>query len=72
MNPIKILFFLLSIIFVLFFWITVLTTLYKEDENKWKAALGLVTLLTVSLCLYLSYYIPYSIYWLMVNWDWRW
>lgn len=71
MNPIKILIFLLSIMFVLYFWITILTTCYKEDKKMFRAPFALVTLLIVSLCLYLSYYIPYSIYWLMINWDWR-
>lgn len=71
MNPIKMLFFLLSIIFVLFFWITILSVCYKEDKKVFGVPFMLVTILTVSLCLYLSYYIPYSIYWLMINWDWR-
>lgn len=71
MNPIKILFFLLSIMFILFFWITLLSVCYKEDKKMFGVPFALATILTVSLCLYLSYYIPYSIYWLMINWDWR-
>ena len=70
MNPIKITIFLFSLEFVEMFWLITLSTLYKADKKIWTIPFGIVTLLNSITIGCLSFYIPYSVYWLMKMWRW--
>lgn len=69
MNPIKWTIFYLVLEMVLFFWLKVLMILYKEKQVKFLY----VFIITFNLIfiLLLSFQIPYSVYWWLMNY-WRW
>lgn len=72
MNPIKFLFFLLSLAFVSWFWLKISIALTNTYQNLFTSLLNIiVTVFNMATILYLTYQIPYSIYWLMMNWGWE-
>lgn len=72
MNPIKFLFFLLSLAFVGWFWLGVTSSIFEKDKHPITAlCLGIAFIYSFATTLYLTYQIPYSIYWLMMNWGWE-
>jgi hypothetical protein len=72
MNPIQTSIFLLSIAIIIFMWISVFAEIDKTSKlgRGFKLFCGVLATLEISLAIYLSVYIPYSIYWLMSIWNW--
>lgn len=73
-NPVKTVIFYLSLFFVSFFWMNFFTAMYKRsDERKSKIIITITfvfTIMVLALSILLTYYIPYSVWWLMNYWRW--
>ena len=72
MNPIKTAIFLLTIAIIIFAWLFVLAVVYNEEYmgKGFKIIYGALAIVEISFVVYLSVYIPYSVYWLMSIWNW--
>ena len=72
MNPIKTAIFLLTIAIIIFAWLLILAAVDNENDlgRGFKLIYGALAIVEISFVVYLSVYIPYSVYWLMSIWKW--
>lgn len=72
MNPIKTAIFLLTIAIIIFAWLFILASVDNENDlgRGFKLIYGALAIVEISFFVYLSVYIPYSVYWLMSIWNW--